>query len=99
MVEDSGMARRMRDKDFRDDQWARRYTGKVERINRFIDELGAKDDAGHPPYIAPTCGGVDALALSTDGPQAARCRSRPGGWLTCWTLVVVTCLKTHGPTG
>jgi hypothetical protein len=42
------MARRMRDKDFRDDQWARRYTGKVERINRFIDELGAKDDAGHP---------------------------------------------------
>jgi hypothetical protein len=58
------MARRMRDKDFRDDQWARRYTGRVERINRFIDEIGAKDDAGHPPYIPPVCGGVDALALS-----------------------------------
>jgi hypothetical protein len=25
------MARRMRDKDFRDDQWARRHTGRVER--------------------------------------------------------------------
>jgi hypothetical protein len=67
------MARRMRDKDFRDDQWARRYTGKVERINRFIDELGAKDDAGHPPYIPPMCGGVDAVALSISrdpGPKA-----------------------------
>ena len=63
------MARRMRDKDFRDDQWARRYTGKVERINRFIDELGAKDDAGLPPM----CGGFDALALSISrdpGPKA-----------------------------
>lgn len=67
------MARRMRDKDFRDDQWARRYTGKVERIIRFIDELGAKDDASHPPYIPPMCGGVDALALSISrnpGPKA-----------------------------
>ena len=72
-MEDSGMARRMRDKAFRDDQWARRYTGRVERINRFIDELGAKDDAGHPPYIPPVCGGVDALALSISrdpGPKA-----------------------------
>jgi hypothetical protein len=67
------MARRMRDKDFRDDQWARRYTGRVARINRFIDELDTKDDAGHPPYIPPTCGGVDALALSISrdpGPKA-----------------------------
>jgi hypothetical protein len=47
------MARRMRDKAFRDDQWARQYTGKVERINRFIDKLGAKDEAGHPPYSPP----------------------------------------------
>jgi hypothetical protein len=67
------MTRRMRDKDYRDDQWARRYTGRVERINRFIDELGAKDDAGHPPYIPPACGGVDAQALSISrdpGPKA-----------------------------
>jgi hypothetical protein len=41
------MARLMRDKDFRDDQWERRYAGRVERINRFIDELGAKDAVGH----------------------------------------------------
>ncbi len=47
--------------------------GRVERINRFIDEIGAKDDAGHPPYIPPVCGGVDALALSISrdpGPKA-----------------------------
>lgn len=54
----------MRDKAFRDDQWARRYTGKVERINRFIDELGAQDEAGHPPYLPPMYRGVDAPALS-----------------------------------
>ena len=54
-------------------QWAHRYTGRVERINRFIDELGAKGDAGHPPYIPPMCGGADALALSISrdpGPKA-----------------------------
>jgi hypothetical protein len=38
----------MRDKAFRDDQWAHRYTGPAEPINRFIDDLGAKDEAGHP---------------------------------------------------
>jgi hypothetical protein len=49
----------------------------VERINRFIDELGAKDAAGHPPYIPPMCGGVDALALSISrdpGPRAGGIR-------------------------
>lgn len=48
------MTRRMRDLAFRDDQMARRYTGTVGPINRFIDKLGAKDEAGHPPYI-PRC--------------------------------------------
>jgi hypothetical protein len=37
LKEGADMARRMRDKDFRDDQWAHRYTGKVELINRFIE--------------------------------------------------------------
>jgi hypothetical protein len=67
------MARLMRDEAYRADQWARRYTGRVERINRFIDELAASNDAGHPPYIPPACGGVDALALSIlrdPGPKA-----------------------------
>jgi hypothetical protein len=57
----SDVARRMRDKAFREDQMARRYTGTVAPINRFIDELGAKDEAGHPPYIPPMYRGVDAL--------------------------------------
>jgi hypothetical protein len=67
------MARRMGDKAYREDQWARRYTGRVEPINRFIDELGAHDDFGHPPYVPPICGGVDALLLGVSrdpGPKA-----------------------------
>jgi hypothetical protein len=47
------MARRMRDKAFHGDQCARRYTGPVASINRFIDDLPAKDEAGHPPYSPP----------------------------------------------
>lgn len=67
------MARGMRDDAYRDDQLAHRYTGRVAAINRFIDELGAENNAGHPPYIPPICGGVDALALSISrdpGPRA-----------------------------
>jgi hypothetical protein len=64
LMEGCGLVQRMWDKDLGDDQWAGRYTGRVERINRFIDELGAKGDAGHPPYIPPKCGGVNGLALS-----------------------------------
>lgn len=71
----SDMARRMRDKAFRDDQWAHPYTGPVEPINRFIDDLGAKDEAGHPRYIPPMYRGVDALSIVARrvrlGPPAA----------------------------
>jgi hypothetical protein len=67
------MARGMRDEDYRDDQWVHRYAGSVAAINRFIDELGAENETGHPPYIPPICGGIDALALSISrdpGPKA-----------------------------
>ena len=67
------MARGMKDKAYRDSQWELRYTGRVAAINRFIDELGTRNEAGHPPYIPPICGGVDALALSISrdpGPKA-----------------------------
>ena len=47
--EGAGMARAMRDEAYRDGQWARRYTGRVAAVNRFIDELGAGHKAGHPP--------------------------------------------------
>jgi len=42
---------------------------------------------------------LDLARALPDGPRAARCRSRPCGWLTCRALVVVTCLKAHGLTG
>jgi len=67
------MTRQMKDEAYRNDQWARRYTGRVAAINRFIDELGAQDENGHPPYVPPICGGVAALALSISrdpGPKA-----------------------------
>lgn len=67
------MARGMKDKAYRDGQWECRYTGRVAAVNRFIDELGTQNEAGHPPYIPPICGGVDALALSISrdpGPKA-----------------------------
>jgi hypothetical protein len=78
------MARRMRDKAFRDDQMERRYTGSVASINRFADKLGAKDEAGHPPYIPPMYRGVDALALSISrdpGPRAGGSK-RSSGFLS-----------------
>jgi hypothetical protein len=67
------MARGMRDEVYRNDQWGHRYAGRVAAINRFIDELGAENEGGRPPYIPPICGGVDALALSISrdpGPKA-----------------------------
>jgi hypothetical protein len=67
------MARAMRDEAYRDAQWAQRYTGRVAAVNRFIDELGSGHEAGHPPYVPPICGGVEALALSISrdpGPKA-----------------------------
>jgi hypothetical protein len=45
----------------------------VEPINRFIDDLGRHEQAGHPPYIPPMYRGIDALALSISrdpGPKA-----------------------------
>jgi len=45
----------------------------VEPLNRFVDELGMRDDAGHPPYIAPMYHGIDAPVLSVfrdPGPKA-----------------------------
>jgi len=44
----------MQDKGFRDGQWARRYTCGIAPINRFINDLGVKDETGHAPYI-PLC--------------------------------------------
>lgn len=63
----------MRDLAFRADQWARRYEPHVEPLNRLVDELGALDDAGHPPYIPPMYRGVEAPALvilRDPGPKA-----------------------------
>ena len=84
------MARRMRDLAFRDDQMARRYTGPVEPINRFIDDLGARDAAGHPPYIPPMYRGVDALALSI---------SRDPGPKGLFRLKRATCFSRLRPAG
>lgn len=67
------MPRQMRDPAFREDQWVRRYEPHVEPLNRLIDELGERDDAGHPPYIAAMYWGNEAPVLSLlrdPGPMA-----------------------------
>jgi hypothetical protein len=38
----------MSDQAYRDGQWEHRYTGRVAAINRFIDKLGAENEAGRP---------------------------------------------------
>lgn len=67
------MSRRMRLQSFRDDAWDRRYTGAVEPLNRFVDELRSTHDDSIP-YVDPDCGGVNArvmLLLQDPGPMAA----------------------------
>lgn len=68
------MARRMRYPAFRVEQWARRYEPHLEPpLNRFVDELGALDEAGHPPYIPPMYHGIGAPVLTVlrdPGPKA-----------------------------
>src|SRR5258708_4397803 len=51
VLEGSGMARAMRDEAYRDGQWARRYTGRVAAVNRFIDEPGAGPPPPRPPDL------------------------------------------------
>lgn len=68
------MARRMRDGDYRDDQWAHRYDPHIAPINRLVDDLGRDRPDDRPPYVAPMYRGVDApvLAVLRDpGPKAA----------------------------
>jgi hypothetical protein len=59
---------------YRADEWARRYDPHISPINRFIDELGEHDQAGHPPYVAPMYRGIEAPALAIlrdPGPRPA----------------------------
>lgn len=67
------MPRRMRDAAYRADQWARRFEVHIRPINELVDELGARHDAGCPPYVAPMYRGTAApvLAVLRDpGPKA-----------------------------
>lgn len=58
------MPRRMKDSDFSEDQFQRRYASHVEPLNRFIDELRKEMDDYSVPYIPPMYGGVKARLLS-----------------------------------
>ena len=63
----------MADHEYRELQWRHRYDPHIAPINRFIDDLGRLDDAGHPPYIAPTYKGVACpglVVLRDPGPKA-----------------------------
>lgn len=67
------MVRRMRDVRYREQQWRDRFAPHVAPINELVDELGTRDEAGHPPYVAPMYKGVRARALAIlrdPGPKA-----------------------------
>lgn len=73
MVKGDDVVRRMRDVRYREQQWRDRYAPHVAPINELVDELGTRDEAGHPPYVAPMYKGVCARALAIlrdPGPKA-----------------------------
>ncbi|MEQ3553916.1 uracil-DNA glycosylase [Pseudonocardia nematodicida] len=63
----------MSDARYRERQWRDRYAPHVAPINQLVDELGTRDEAGHPPYVAPMYRGVHArglVILRDPGPKA-----------------------------
>lgn len=55
------MARLMADKEFKKQQWDRRYDTHIAPINQYIDHLSSKRWI---PYVAPLYGGINAKLLS-----------------------------------
>jgi len=57
------IARRMGDPEYREEQYANRYEGRVAPINRLIDEL-VEESGEWMPYVAPVYGGTEARLLT-----------------------------------
>ncbi|WP_245649759.1 uracil-DNA glycosylase [Nocardia shimofusensis] len=57
------VARRMGDPEYRQEQYANRYEGRVAPINRLIDEL-VEESGEWMPYVAPVYGGTEARLLT-----------------------------------
>lgn len=55
--------RRMRDPQFRQQQWDGRRAPHIGPINSLVDELMASPGRAGVPYVAPVYGGVDARVL------------------------------------
>lgn len=58
------MARRMADKEFRNQQWQHRFDEHIASINHLVDELRSDPARGWAPYVAPMYGGDEARLLS-----------------------------------
>ncbi|TFC28776.1 uracil-DNA glycosylase [Cryobacterium sp. TMT1-3] len=56
------MSRRMRDENYRADQWQHRYDPHIKPINDYIDEIRTAEL--WVPYVAPAHGGINARVLS-----------------------------------
>ncbi|MFP4514281.1 MAG: uracil-DNA glycosylase [Acidimicrobiales bacterium] len=59
----TGRHRRMREPDFRAEQWSRRFDAHVAPINQLVDDLIEEREGSWMPYVAPLHGGVDAEVL------------------------------------
>jgi hypothetical protein len=55
--------RRMRDAEYRQQQWDQRWAPHVAPVNALVDQLGALPGQAGAPYVAPVYGGVDARVL------------------------------------
>ncbi len=69
----------MADEAFREDQWRRRYEGRVAPVNALVDALNDERAPGFgpAPYAPPHDGGVEAAVLalmSNPGPAAGGAR-------------------------
>jgi hypothetical protein len=78
------VARAMQDPHVRAERLAARYEGRVEALNRFVDELRAERRRDDIPYLDPACGGVEArlLTLLMDPGPMAHGRQAASGMLS-----------------
>lgn len=67
------MARRMRDRTFRDEQWRRRHEPHVAALNRQLESWAQDRQVAEPPLVPPHLGGIKArivCVLRDPGPRA-----------------------------
>jgi hypothetical protein len=77
------MPRRMRDPEFRADQFARLHEPHIAPITDFTDDLVEHGGRGWMPYLAPMYGGVAARVLSIFRDPGPKAHEQGGSGFLC----------------